>query len=261
MIEWKFTGALAPWKDGIYERLIGITKNSLRCAIGRRKVSDSELRTLLSEVEGTINERLWLIDSMDILRPIDFLLPRAFLILDVPSEGGIAKADPLGLSNREKLLLQWNRTQQCLAVFWKFWQRDYLNVLCERTQRFRKGPHSQTLRPPRIGEKKKCLAGLVKITQLNQGLDNQISKVELQTQAGQKICRPISLLYPLGITETVEEDPKALISQVDPNLDVSDSDTDEVSPHFTKTVVQKVHSAHFGKKSNRPRGQYPFFLS
>ncbi|VDN40234.1 unnamed protein product [Gongylonema pulchrum] len=86
----------------------------------------------------------------------------------------------------QKLLLQWSRTQQYLAIFWKFWQRDYLNMLRERTQRFLKGPHSQTLRPPRIGEvvllkEEKMPRGswkLVKITQLNQGLDNQIRTVD-----------------------------------------------------------------------------------
>ncbi|VDK38172.1 unnamed protein product [Gongylonema pulchrum] len=67
-------------------------------------------------------------------------------------------------------------------------KRD-LNMLRERTQRFLKGPHSQTLQPPRIGEvvllkEEKMPRGswrLVKITQLNQGLGNQIRTVELQT--------------------------------------------------------------------------------
>ncbi|VDK41249.1 unnamed protein product [Gongylonema pulchrum] len=68
-------------------RPIGITKNSLRRAAGRRKISDSELRTLSSEEGRTINAcHLTYVssNSMDILRPIDFLLPKASLILEVP---------------------------------------------------------------------------------------------------------------------------------------------------------------------------------
>jgi len=34
VIEWRFTTTLAPWKEGFYERLVGVVKRALRKGIG-----------------------------------------------------------------------------------------------------------------------------------------------------------------------------------------------------------------------------------
>ena len=42
---------------GFYERLVGITKMSLRKSIGRVSLTSSQLQTILTEVEPIINTR------------------------------------------------------------------------------------------------------------------------------------------------------------------------------------------------------------
>ena len=56
-ITWKFVTEYAPWQGGFYERLVGMTKRSLRKSLGRSKVSGSELYTLITEIEAMLNSR------------------------------------------------------------------------------------------------------------------------------------------------------------------------------------------------------------
>ena len=56
-IKWSFIVELSPWMGGFYERLVGITKMSLRKSIGRVSLTSSQLQTILTEVEAIINTR------------------------------------------------------------------------------------------------------------------------------------------------------------------------------------------------------------
>ena len=46
-----------PLVGGFYERLIGIIKSSLRKTLGKAKISYVEMCTIISEVEGNMNNR------------------------------------------------------------------------------------------------------------------------------------------------------------------------------------------------------------
>ena len=56
-IKWKFVIDYAPWKGGFYERLVGLTKRSLRKTLGKSKVNEQQLSTVLVEVEAVLNRR------------------------------------------------------------------------------------------------------------------------------------------------------------------------------------------------------------
>ena len=49
-INWKFIFKRAPWTGGIYERVIGLTKQALRKVLGSYLVSINELRTSIVEI-------------------------------------------------------------------------------------------------------------------------------------------------------------------------------------------------------------------
>ena len=70
--EWKFIPPKSPWQGGFYERLIGITKISLKKALFCRKVSEDELRTMLCEIEQRINNRplTYISDDVDSPMPL-----------------------------------------------------------------------------------------------------------------------------------------------------------------------------------------------
>ena len=56
-IQWKLIVELAPWMGSFYERLIGLTKRALRKTIGRKCLTESQLTTILIEVEAIVNSR------------------------------------------------------------------------------------------------------------------------------------------------------------------------------------------------------------
>ena len=55
--EWRFIPKRAPWYGGFWERLIGLTKTSLKKILGRRYVSMETLQTIVTEIEAVINDR------------------------------------------------------------------------------------------------------------------------------------------------------------------------------------------------------------
>ena len=53
--EWRFTTALAPWKGGFYERLVGVVKSALWKGMGQQILYWDKLMTLLFEVIAVVN--------------------------------------------------------------------------------------------------------------------------------------------------------------------------------------------------------------
>ncbi|XP_052212129.1 uncharacterized protein LOC127831175 [Dreissena polymorpha] len=55
--EWRFIIKRAPWYGGWWERLIGVTKTSLKKVLGRSYVDYHTLSTVITEIEAVINDR------------------------------------------------------------------------------------------------------------------------------------------------------------------------------------------------------------
>ena len=56
-VQWRFIPKRAPWYGGWWERLIGLTKMSLKKVLGRSRVTLPVLQTLVVEVEAILNDR------------------------------------------------------------------------------------------------------------------------------------------------------------------------------------------------------------
>ena len=56
-ILWKFIPKRAPWYGGFWERLVGLTKLSLKKVLRRAHISLLMLQTLVVEIEATLNDR------------------------------------------------------------------------------------------------------------------------------------------------------------------------------------------------------------
>ena len=56
-IKWKFNLPRAPWWGGHFERLIGLTKQSLFKSLGKTSLSWNELESVLLDVEVNLNNR------------------------------------------------------------------------------------------------------------------------------------------------------------------------------------------------------------
>ena len=56
-IDWKVILGRSPWWGGFYERLIGNTKSCLKKVISKERLTFDELRTVIYEVECSLNVR------------------------------------------------------------------------------------------------------------------------------------------------------------------------------------------------------------
>ena len=55
--EWLFIPKRALWYGGFWERVVGLTKTTLKKVLGRSHVSYEELQTVITEIEATLNDR------------------------------------------------------------------------------------------------------------------------------------------------------------------------------------------------------------
>jgi len=233
-IQWKFTTALAPWQGGFYERLVGIVKKALRKGMGRKVLYWDKLLTLLTEVEAIINTRPLTYVCED-FKSSFVLTPSHFLI------GGYNNANPfdtddideyiLKLDSAQELLVYWRKNQKQLQIFWKSWIQDYLLNLRETLPLSHKGPRSQVLRQPQIGEivlvRDESIPRrawkLAKVKEFILSRDNQVRSVKVQLPNKNILDRPINHLYPLEIPSVINNDDLPVI-KTSPIADIEDID-------------------------------------
>jgi len=67
-IEWKFIPK-NPWFGGYWERLIGLTKASIKKTLGRVHITLPTLQMIITEVEAVLNDTLLIYISEDIKDP------------------------------------------------------------------------------------------------------------------------------------------------------------------------------------------------
>ena len=208
-ITWKFTVAHAPWQGGSYERLIGLTKRSIRKALGKLRVSREQLVTLIQEVEAILNNRPLVyidedINSEEILTPSHFMnINRKAGIPDIEIEDDDYL--PLDFSST-KLLGIWKKGQAHLNRFWNIWQSEYLQFLRERHTINMKPIKGEVTRMPTLNEivivKEDGISRgkwkMAKIVNLIESeCDGVIRAVELLLLNKRKVRRPLRLVYPL----------------------------------------------------------------
>ena len=129
---WKFIAKRAPWFGGFYERLIGLTKQCLRKVLGNTCVDLETLRTVLSEVEATVNDRPLTYVSTDSadpspISPSQLLCGRRITTLPYPrdsDENSMCESHTKGQLNT-------NFTRRCNLIehFRNRWKLEYLNSL------------------------------------------------------------------------------------------------------------------------------------
>uniref|UniRef100_A0A1I7VVH6 DUF5641 domain-containing protein n=1 Tax=Loa loa TaxID=7209 RepID=A0A1I7VVH6_LOALO len=148
---WKNIKPKAPWTGGVHERMIGLTKEALKRAIG---ILNTRPSTYLN------------FDDYKIIRPIDFITP--YVSLDIPTNED---------SIQDEFTL--HPLSQPLDVFWEIWKNEYLSSLRERTQREIASPKRVEKRTSRRGEivllnesgLPRGIWELVKVQELNIGKD------------------------------------------------------------------------------------------
>ena len=232
-IYWKCIIEYSPWRGGFYERLVGLTKRSLKKSLGKRMVSGQYMQTLLVETAAIINSRplTYLDDDINSRRA---LTPAHFINFNVNTGMPDVSADyyePHEVSS--KVLLQnWKKGQDSMNYLWSVWNEEYLQALRERHTPQMKSIKGETQREPQIGEvviiKEELLPrGRWKLGKIEEKIKSEIDgltrAVKLITSSGKVLRRPLRMLFPLEcrdddeldggqIDTTMEDDPVGKIN-------------------------------------------------
>lgn len=121
-LQWKTIAECAPWWGGFYERLIRSLKTSMRKIISRKTTSVEELRTIVAEVEGALNNR-----------------PLTYVYGEPNEPMPITPADIIGgrqqLQDRQTrpyngdIEEAWRSRCQLVKAWWKRWHHEYLTEI------------------------------------------------------------------------------------------------------------------------------------
>ena len=231
--QWRFIPIRAPWFGGFYERLIGMTKTSLRRALGKAMVSDEELQTMMCRVEAHLNDRplTYVSDQINdepALTPS--MMIQGFRYDSIPSPIAEPEEDEDPSVNEHAVLTKRERhLQTVLQNFWIRWKKEYLLMLKNPPQR------NAPLHVPATGdvvlihdEGPRLHWKLGTIINLRTSVDNHVRSAEVRTQNG-TLRRPVTKLYPLEVHsswtqnagQTKRSDEAQAVMSLEPDSSVS----------------------------------------
>ena len=203
-VKWNFIIQRAPWRGGVWERLVGMTKNSLKKVVGKSLITLEELNTIIVQIESRLNDRplTYICDDnrdQSPLTPSHLIFGRR--IICFPYINTEELDDPsFCVSSHENLSNRQLYCQSILNDFWKRWRREYLTSLRERMTLCKNS--NNLIKPgqivlihddcPRVSWK------MGKISELLPSDDNVVRSVSLITQKG-VLYRPVNKLYPLEV--------------------------------------------------------------
>jgi len=214
-IKWTFIVELAPWMGGMYERLVGLVKRSLRKTLGKRLITNIQLQTLVKEIEAVINSRPLVyvgddIDSSITITPAHLISPNKQPSAYSTPEGDSSDEEYQPTQSTEsKLLKMWKKGHHMIKAFWKIWRDEYLLSLRERYQVKLKSKRIQSNEGPMINDivlvKDELPRGcwrLGKIIQLITSSDGNQRSAKVLLASGRVIGRPLNLLYPIEVSSS-----------------------------------------------------------
>jgi len=203
-IEWKFITKRAPWVGGFYERLIGLTKSSLKKTLGKSMVTLRELRRIVTEIEAILNDRPITFVSSDVNDTIP-LTPSHLIFghrLDsLPTQIGWELFEDPTYGERPLITGSFARCSRILQDFWKRWRTEYLAALRERHSYINTSSNTEV----RVGQVVLIHEDLPRvrwklgvIVELLKCRDGIVRSVNLRSN-NCIVNRPICKLYPLEV--------------------------------------------------------------
>lgn len=201
--EWRFIPVRAPWFGAIWERSIGTVKAGLKKVLGRASVTLTELLTILTELEATVNDRPIGYVSGDLNDPIPITpsqLVTGRRLRPYPEPITDDELTDPSMYNRDNISSRYAYICKLSNDLWKRWTTDYLLSLRE-THRVRTRRSGNLW--PTVGdvvlvhdEGPRLFWRLGLILKLLPGLDGITRVAQIKTSTG-VTTRPIVKLYPL----------------------------------------------------------------
>lgn len=202
--EWKFIPKRAPWYGGWWERLIGLTKTTMKKILGRSYISFEALQTVVTEIEAIMNDRpLTYVTSCSTdpepLTPAHLLYGRRLVVLpyrEVPDDSVTNPnlGDHSGITKRARV------QKKLTDHFRERWNHEYLTGLREHHQTT--GNNKQTITVGDVvqfhADSPRTRWKLAVVQELIHGKDGLVRSAKIRTDT----CvtnRPIVKLYPLEV--------------------------------------------------------------
>ena len=203
--EWKFIPKRAPWFGGFWERLIGLTKSTLKKILGRTHATLESLQTIVVEVEGLLNDRplTYVSSDLDDLEPITpshLLYGRRIIPLPHCTVEDEEINDP-NFQGVSELRQRARGQAMVIKHFWSRWKNEYLTALRESHKTT--GNNAQQIKIGDVvlvhDDTARVNWRLAVIESLNKGEDGLVRSANIRTTTG-RTNRPIARLYPLEVT-------------------------------------------------------------
>ena len=205
-IQWQFNLSRAPWWGGQFERLIGITKNTLYKCVGKSQLSWKEFAEVLLDIEITLNNRPLMYVEDDVQLPL--LTPNVMIhgenIANLEEHPDNMEDKDHDLRKRAKYL------KRCKDQAWVRWTNEYLKSLREQHNLNHKSS-GNAIEPGDVvlikgDEKNRGKWNIGIIEKLNRGRDGILRSVRLRT--GKSILeRAVQHLYPMELSVDGEQNP------------------------------------------------------
>ncbi|KAI1717085.1 phlebovirus glycoprotein g2 domain-containing protein [Ditylenchus destructor] len=216
-VQWKFIPTYSPWEGSVYERLIGVSKQCIRKAIGKKLLNIFEISTFLAETAAVVNSRplSYLGSEFDnteeIIRPIDFLISKRRAGTIQLNEDDDDEEWLPSVNSQQALRLKWQHSQRTLDRFWKLWECQYLQSLRERYQTKHQQGRLINNSIPEVDEivlikDANVPRGCWKLGKIIEVPDSQpytIRTAKVRTPTGKVFTRSIRDLYSLEIKTTI----------------------------------------------------------
>ena len=129
-LEWSFGPANCGHFGGLWERMVGITKNAMKACMNRKTLSIDAFDALCASTAGIMNRRPLTratndINEMTVLSPAHFIYPYN----EINSSTNIVPPIP---ESGESLRSAWNEVREILDIYWERWRKEYLTTLIQR---------------------------------------------------------------------------------------------------------------------------------
>ena len=130
-IRWYYNLDRSPWMGGVFERIIQSIKRCLKKVLKTAVLSEDEIRTIITEIEATLNARpltyVYSEQMEDILTPSHLIMERR--ILNLPDFNEQCQED--NIIDQQMLTRRMKYLSTLLRNYWHIWSKDYLTSLRE----------------------------------------------------------------------------------------------------------------------------------
>ncbi len=193
---WHFIPEKAPHWGGFYERLNASVKRQLIRTLQRGNHSEDTVRTVLCEVEASINSRplATVSESPNEMLPVSpSQLLLGYSLKTLPQPG---QRDTTSIAQR------WKHRQHLMKTFWAGWQKDYLHSLTLYKKWHKTHPNLKIGDTVLVSDdkKKRLMWPMGLVEAVDFGRDGRVRSVHVRTLQG-TLRRAIHQLHPLEFAD------------------------------------------------------------